>query len=207
MIEYRKLDVEYDQIVILDLLSDAERTKWKITEELNSVLTTEGFSTRILNLSTKQELLDAISQLTIESQAGKRFMLHFVGHGDDECICYNYSGEDIFWSDLEEPLRTLNTAANESLLLNMTTCEGLNAIKAVDHLKGELPFFGIIGYSDVLYSDDAIVGNRIFYLSMANGMQIQEAIEKVKKDTGDDKFHCITAQGYAAIKNKIEQQK
>lgn len=207
MIEYKKLDVEYDQIVILDLLSDAERTKWKITEELNSVLKAERFSTRILNLSTKQELLDAISQLTIESQAGKRYMLHFVGHGNKDCIGFKHTGELIPWSELEEPLRNLNTAADESLLLNMTTCKGLNTIKAVDHLKGELPFFGIIGYAENLGVKPGINANKIFYLSMANGLQIQEAVEKMKKDTRDDKFHCITAQGYAAIKNKIEQQK
>lgn len=207
MIEYKKLDVDYDQIVILDLLSDDERTNWKITEELNSVLTTERFSTQILNLSTKRELLDAISQLTIESQKGKRFMLHFVGHGNSDCIGFKHTGELIPWSEIEEPLKNLNLATNGTVVLNMTTCKGLNVIKAVDHLKGEFPFFGIIGYSDDLYSDDAIAANRIFYLSMANGLQIQEAVEKMKKDTGDDKFHCITAQGYAAIKNKIEQQK
>jgi hypothetical protein len=207
MIEYKKLDVEYVQIVILDLLSDAERTEWKITEELNAVLTGERFSTRILNLSNKQELLDSINQLTNESKEGQRFMLHFVGHGNKDCIGFKHTGELIPWCELEEPLKTLNTAADESLLLNMTTCKGLNTIKAVDHLKGDLPFFGIIGYAENLGVKPGINANKIFYLSMANGMQIQEAIDKVKKDTGDDKFHCITAQGYAAIKNKIEQQK
>ncbi|WP_019038499.1 caspase family protein [Psychroflexus tropicus] len=207
MIDYKKLDVEYDQIVILDLLSDDERTNWKITEELNSVLTTEGFSTRILNLSTKQELLDAINQLTIESHSGKRYMLHFVGHGNSDCIGFKHTGELIPWSAIEEPLRHLNKASNGSVVLNMTTCKGLNVINAVDQLKGEFPFFGIIGYSENLGVKPGINANKIFYLSMANGMQIQEAIEKVKKDTGDEKFHCITAQGYAAIKNKIEQQK
>jgi len=206
MIEYKNLDVEYDQIVILDLLSDTERTNWRITTELNTLLTGEKFSTKIINLTNKKELLDALQNLTAEAKSGKRFMLHFVGHGDDQCICFNHSGEDIFWSELEEPLRYLHGATDYSLILNMTTCKGLNVIKAVDHLKEELPFFGIIGYSGDLGVDLGIEANKIFYLSMANGNPIQRVIEEVKKKTNDDNFNCITAQGFAVIKNKIEPQ-
>jgi hypothetical protein len=206
MIEYKNLDVEYDQIVILDLLSDTERTKWRITTELNTLLTGEKFSTKIINLTNKKELLDALQNLTTEAKSGKRFMLHFVGHGNENCIGFKHTMELISWSELEEPLRILHTATDHTLILNMTTCKGLNVIKAVDHLKEELPFFGIIGYTGDLGFDLVIVANKIFYLSMADGNPIQRVIEEVKKKTSDDNFHCITAQGFAAIKNKIEPQ-
>lgn len=206
MIDYKKLNVEYDQIVILDLLSDDERTNWKITEELNTFLTGEGFSTRIINLATKQELLDTLKDLTSEAKSGKRFMLHFVGHGNEDCIGFKHTRELIPWSELEEPLRNLHKEAEQTLILNMTTCKGLNVIKAVDHMKEELPFFGIVGYSGNLNFRVGIKANKTFYLSMANGNPIEQVIENVKKETGDDNFHCITAQGYAAIKNKIESQ-
>ncbi len=42
---------------------------------------------------------------------------------------------------------------------------------------------------------------------MPNGLQINKALIKVQKETGDSNFHCITAQGYSEIKNKIEKQK
>ncbi|GGF43755.1 caspase family protein [Echinicola rosea] len=207
MIDYKKLDVEYDQIIILDLLSENERTDWKITEELRDVLKGERFSVHPIYLSNKQELLDALEQLTTQAKAGKRYMLHFVGHGNSDCIGFKHNHELIPWSQLEVPLQNLNKVSDETLVLNMTTCKGLNVIKAVDHMKVEKPFFGIIGYSADLDYCVGISANKIFYLSMSNGIQINKAIEKVKKETGDDNFHCITAQGYSAIKNKIEQQR
>jgi hypothetical protein len=207
MIDYKKLDVKYDQVVILDLLSDTERTNWKITQELDATLTGERFSTQIINLSTKQELLDTLAQLTTESKAGKRYMLHFVGHGNKDYIGFKHTGEIITWSELEGPLQTLNMAADASLVLNMTTCKGLNVIKAVNHMTATKPFFGIVGYSADLDYRVGIQASKIFYLGMSSGLHINEALSKVQKDTGDDKFLCITAQGYSEIKNKIEKQK
>lgn len=207
MIDYKKLDVEYDQVVILDLLSDSERTDWKITQELDATLQGERFSTRIINLSTKHELLDTLAKLTTESKTGKRYMLHFVGHGNKDCIGFKHTGELITWSELEGPLQTLNMAADESLVLNMTTCKGLNVIKAVNHMTAAKPFFGIVGYSDDLDYRIGIQASKIFYLGMSSGLQINEALAMIQKNTGDDNFHCFTAQGYSEIKNKIEKQK
>ncbi len=82
----------------------------------------------IINLSAKQELLDTLAQLTTESKAGKKYMLHFVGHGNKDGIGFRHTDELIPWSELEGPLQALNIAADESLVLNMTTCKGLNVI-------------------------------------------------------------------------------
>jgi hypothetical protein len=200
MINYKKLDVVYDQVVFIDLLSDHERNEWKITKTIDTTLKSEGYSTRVINLSTKKELFDALAQLTTESIAGKRYMLHFVGHGNNNCIGFKHKHEIIPWSELEEPLQTLNVASNESLVLNMTTCKGLNVIKAVDHLSTTKPFFGIIGYSDDLEYPIGIHASEIFYKGMSNGMEINEVLIQVQKETNDNKFHCITAQGYSQLK-------
>ena len=76
------------------------------------------------------------------------------------------------------------------------------------HNKGAaIPVYKGSPNADDLGVVAGVEANKIFYLSMSQGMPINQVIEKIKKDTGDDKFHCITAQGYSEIKNKIEKQK
>ncbi len=147
-----------------------------------------------------QTLLNEINLLTGESAEGRRFLLHFVSHGNKTCIGFKHTSEPVYWTELEEPLKGLNSAADHTTVLNMTTCKGLNAIQIASQCVDIQPFFGIIGYAGDLPPQTAIKINYLFYSYMAEGLQIQEAIEKVKKDTGDEKFHCITAQGYQTIK-------
>jgi hypothetical protein len=196
---------DYDNVIVFDLLSADERKKHDISGKLKNVFEAKGMPVVLIkNLGTGQELETAMQDLLNQAKNGKKFIFHFVAHGNDECIGFKHTGEQVKWEVLGKVLSEINEAAENTLVLNMTTCLGLHGIKSVDFSTSGNPFFGLIGYSDTLPISTGIKANEIFYGHVIDGKQINEAVRLLQNEMNDDKFLCITSQGYNNLKNKTK---
>jgi len=77
MINYTELNAEYDSIIIFDMLSDEEREreKDKISEGLESFIKGNKYSVILLNLESKDELLNELKGLLDEVKQGETNLL------------------------------------------------------------------------------------------------------------------------------------
>lgn len=200
MINYQCLDVEYDSVVVFDLLSQEERDQYKISSSLEDLFIKNNTHITVKYFVSKQEVLTFLKELLKEVESGMKFMFHFVGHGNKECIAFKHTFELITWVDLTSILSDINVASGNTLVLNMTSCFGLHCIKTVNPFSDGNPFFGLIGYSNELNVEVAIKANDIFYSSLMGGMKINNAVSKLQADLDDKNFHCISSQGYSYLK-------
>ncbi len=90
-----------------------------------------------------------------------------------------------------------------NLIINMTSCFGINGIKSVDVNKSDSPFFGLIGYEEKLLPARAKLINSHFYQNMIDGFDIPTSVNNVKAELNDSKIYCITSIGYKKITKRI----
>ncbi|MEP0711203.1 hypothetical protein [Algoriphagus sp.] len=204
MKKLKKLDVEYDQVVVLDFLSETERRKHQITIELESLFKANRIGIMPVYLNNRNDLESIMNTLIQLAKSGKRFMIHFVAHGNVDGIGFKETAEFISWVDLEPLLISLNKECQNTVVLNMTTCFGLHGIKTVNPFSSDKPFFGLIGYTEKLKIVKGKQANSHFYTSVFNGLQFNEALKALQLQTNDLRFHCITSEGYSFLKNKGE---
>jgi hypothetical protein len=190
------LDVEYDYVGIIDGLEPADRKKFGITEQLKALLNGAGFTTALTLVSSKAELLGALEAFRVEATAGRRFMLHFVSHGNDDGIEVGTEFAD--WATLRPFLQRIHAATEETLLLNMSTCRGLHGVKMVD-AAGAFPFFGLIGAKEDLYVHDALDANRRIYSKWMSGMPVQQLVPETNAELGRDVLFNLSAEGYRIL--------
>lgn len=62
------------------------------------------------------------------AKEGTKYFLQFVEHGCEYGI--KVGSEIVAWKALTEHFEKVNALSNNTLLLNMSTCKGINAIKA-----------------------------------------------------------------------------
>ena len=198
----RKLEVDYDVVFVIDCLLDSERKDWEITNDLLIFLASKGVKQTSAKCNTKNQFFDFLSYLKNEAQKGNKFCIHIVGHGNRKSLLISESNEAVFWSELRSIFNEINSYLNGTLFINMSTCFGLNAIQIVDENNPELPFFGLIGYSEKLQVVDAKYFNKIFYGKLLLNTPVNQAIEEIRKE--NDKFYCASAENYQVI--KLEQK-
>jgi len=193
------LEVEYDFVAIIDGLPDAERNQHKISAKLKELIEAHGFACERADCNTKRAVVAALQHFRDRALAGAKFCLHFVCHGSENGLWIKGTDESIEWRLLRRHLLTINTATEGTLILNMSTCEGLHGIKIVDLAGKRLPFFGLIGVSRILFPDEAIRLNERFYSMFAASKPIQEIIREISKDPDGEVLNCITADGYKRL--------
>ncbi len=200
MINYQNLNIEYDSVIVFDLLSPVEREIHKISSSLEELFKNNHIDIIVKYLNNKEEILGALEEILALAKTGKRFIFHFVGHGDRDRLGFKHINEFITWHELSPVLAEINESTRNTLILNMTSCFGVHGIKTVNPLSIDIPFFGIIGYSQELGIEAAKQANDIFYSSIFNGMQINQAVNELKTKMNDNNFHCISSQGYSHLK-------
>lgn len=196
---YKNLNAEYDKVVIFDLLSAEERSSLKITDDLEKIFK-DKVSIEIHLCENKIDIVSKLTTLTQEARNGKKFIFHFVAHGNNQGIGFKHTNELVEWSIFSDHLTEINKAAGNSLILNLTSCFGLNGIKITDFISENTAFFGLIGYSQKLKAPKAITANQIFYTNLFKGISINEIVKIIRSEMKDENFHCITAQGYTILK-------
>ena len=191
-----ELNTEYDYVGLIDGLSDAERKKFAITSELKSLLLGEGLSTATALVHTSGQLLEALDKFYEEAKSGKRFMLHFVAHGNQEGI--QVGNDFVQWDVLNSYLSRINNATGETLLLNLSTCKGLHGIKIVNG-EGGYPFFGLIGAREDLLVSDALKANKIMYEKWLKDTPVQKIVPETNNELGKEILFNISAEGYRKL--------
>jgi hypothetical protein len=194
-----RLEVEYDFVAIVDGLPENERQSCRISDRLKKLVEEMGFSCERADCNTKRGMIAALQHFRDRARSGGKFCLHFVCHGSENGLWIKSTNESIEWRKFRRYMKTINDPMGGSLILNMSTCEGLHGIKIVDTEREDLPFFGLIGVSRILFPDEAIRLNEHFYSRLSAGSPIQEVIREISKDPGGEVLNCITAAGYKRL--------
>jgi hypothetical protein len=195
------LEVDYDYVGIVDGLTSADRLKYEITEELTELLVSAGVQVAIARVNNKAELFASLEQFRKEAVEGKKFMLHFVAHGNENGI--QAATEFCQWNELQPFLQRVHTATNETLLLNMSTCKGLHGIKATDR-SGPFPCFGLIGATTDLLVEDAKAANRKVYEKWLAGIPVQRLVPETNHELGKELLYNISSEGYRILSEAMQ---
>jgi hypothetical protein len=194
--EQPSLDVEYDYVGIIDALEPHDRTDFRISEQLKALLTGAGVTTALAEVGSGPEMLGALKAFHKEAVSGKRFMLHFVTHGNADGIA---AGPDfVDWATMRPFLERIHAATTNSLLLNMSTCKGLHAVKITEG-SGPYPFFGLIGAKKDLLVSDALEANRRVYEKWLAGMPVQKLVPETNAEMGREVLFNISSEGFRKL--------
>jgi hypothetical protein len=196
---FRNLDREWDEILIIDLLTDAERLGDRITETLCNLLKAVGIGYTRVNCDTREEVFDALKS-AVERAKDKSFMIHFTAHGNESMIGNN-SGLGVSWQDLRGPLKLINEALNGDLVVNLLACKGFAGINIDDVLDPEAAFYAFIGPTRSLNGQEMRDVTTQFYTELMNDSMIPTVVGKVISHF-DPKLPIIWARSSQSRRNQ-----
>jgi hypothetical protein len=195
----KKLNVEYDEVVIIDTLPQNEFHDFQIVQDLSKFLQKSGIRHKIATGRNRKSVLKIFEHLVEHAASGVKFCLHIVSHGSESGLWMKTTDEDVYWHELRSYLSEMNTNMEGQLIVNMTSCWGLHAAKIVDATDASLPFFGVIGYADELHIRTAKQINELFYTKWLEGKPINIIVQEIRTELFDDKLYCISEEGYRDI--------
>jgi hypothetical protein len=179
----RSLDAELDFVSIVDVLPKADIASMRLSQQLASRLSNLNVPHSIRPAWTQSELRRQLNVLTAEARQGRRLLLQFVGHADLDSLRLGES-DAIDWVDLGPLLEGINDAQSQSLLLNMSTCYGLSAVKGA--ASATEPFFGVIGTRVKLDPELSVRANGILYRGLVQGTEIPLLVSEANAKLGRD---------------------
>jgi hypothetical protein len=186
------LSVTFDYVAIIDLFSDEERAKADVATQFQKFLLVHKLESKLAVCETADVLQLHLENFARRARLGERFLLHVFGHGSDEGLLINTAGERVSWSALAALLTPLNAAMDGQLVINLSSCEGAYAIRAI--AVGD-PFFGIIGPSDDTSAVLSTVVNAEFYRTLMATGSIPASVTSVNAYLGREALSAITATG------------
>lgn len=201
------LDVEYDLVFILDCLSQKERDDFRISEDLMNYLASQNIEQLQTKCQNRKMVENAFYYMKNLAQSGLRFCLQIVSHGTENGLWIGETSDNILWDELKDNFESLNHKMNNTLIINMSTCKGLNGIKIVDEHSNHYPFFGLIGCKRDLNIDEAKESNELIYSKLLEGKDVSNIITEVQthfqQKISEDLIYGISSKGYKAIKHKL----
>lgn len=132
----------------------------------------------------------------IETRVGGDFrpIIHFETHGNPELGLYiNDSDEFISWSEIIIHLREINIKTNNNLVVVLSSCHGLNAIKPIEIFEPS-PFLILIAPEKEVkagFIDDQI---RAFYTTLFSSNSFLSAMKTI-----NEKFVLFYSEKYFTI--------
>lgn len=96
-----------------------------------------------------------------EAESAPHTIIHLSAHGSPHGLTLS-SGEVLDWPQLSEALRHVNEAVSGRLLLCLSACHGLHALKMVK-AKKSLPFRVLVGPTREVFWTDALIAFLTFY--------------------------------------------
>jgi hypothetical protein len=129
-----------------------------------------------------------------------RFMIiHLSTHGSPHGIELT-SGEEVGWAELGEAFRCINEAVEGRLLLCLSACHGLRALKMVK-LGHSLPFGLLVGPTSEVYWTDAMVAFLSFYhLVILKGRLPEAAVYAMNTAAGLPDRFFVAVDGAGALR-------
>lgn len=208
--EMTKMNIEYDFVFILDCLSQKERYGYRISEDLMDYLASQGINQLQAKCENRKMVFGAFSYMEKLTQSGLRFCLQIISHGSEKGLWICDSNEVVCWNELKEFFFRLNSNMENSFIVNMSTCKGLNGIRIVDETKNDFPFFGLIGCDRDLYIDEAKIANKLFCSKLLEGKDISIIINEIQlyfqKTKSENVIYGISTQGYKIIKKHLSSE-
>jgi len=170
------LDTEvYHKVYIIESPSDIDlfekRTEGKA---LSNILELSEIPYEYCLTTTKNifnQAFELIKEDILELQEEYLFVwpiIHLSCHGNEKGIGLT-DGDFISWSALNDLLSVVNVCFNEAdpvspILLSMSSCYGLHAIKADWEKRGKRsPFAFVLGHEDTILWDDALIAFSVFF--------------------------------------------
>jgi len=195
------LDTEYDFVAVVDFLPEADRKRFQLAQKLLRYLAKNGIEQNCLSCNTRLGFLAALQWLAAESKKGRKFLIHFIGHGETTGLCMP-DGTTVSWRNISRFLGRIDKDTIAHSVLNMTCCWGINAIKLADHLSLDTCFFGVLGPAIPISFHQGYKINAKIYKKMFDGMPINQILREVNREFGRDILFGITAEGYKILKDK-----
>lgn len=195
----RKLETEYDGIVILDGLSPDERTEWKGALLVQRLVESSHVPCPILESNTKAEFLFTLDRLHVTAAKGKKVLLHFDCHGSTDGI--QMGMDTVLWAEFAPKLEAINYRMGGDLVLNVSACKGIHGIKSVDPLRTGDPFFGIVGPMHSPTFTEANEINQKFYFKLTDDVDLSAIVKQINAEAGgDDVLFIVSSEGYRQLK-------
>jgi len=190
----KKLNTEYDFVVIIDCLSEKERRESQDSALLAKYLAQEGVENRYYYCGNKVSVLYLLNELKKESSKGVSFPIVFISHGSNLSIFIKHRNEDIDWLDLRQPLLDINKNMNGNLYVLLACCYGFEGYKIDKRDTGEESFFGIIGPQRIITPEESINANEIFFKGLLDGKEIPQAVKDINEHFGEEVYKALATQ-------------
>ena len=178
---FRNLDKEWDEVLIIDLLSDSERKNHRISEATGHSLATNGIPQLQMNCSLKRHVFEALN-LALSRTQQNSFVIHFTAHGCKRGIGNNEGLDLVTWGELRQPLAKINAAFNGDLIVNMIACEGIHGLKIDDLMDPAAPFYALIGPTCKLGYSEARKVCLKFYTKLLTTTQIPLVVKEINAE-------------------------
>jgi len=186
----KELNAEYDRVFVIDLLSETERQTHNISGVLIKLLGDNGIEQELQLCRNKRGLSSGLRRIVNYTKSGKKCLIHFVAHGNRSCIGWKHTGETLKWGELPGTLATINGAQGGVLVLNFTSCIGINGIKIRDYCRKGVPFFGVIGPLRKIGFPEALRINDLFYKKWFTEPEIPYCVLHVNQEMKETVLWC-----------------
>ncbi len=128
---------------------------------------------------TPKLLLNELEIIKKKAEQGMRFLIHIFSHGDEKGIEFIQTKEKLSWQEMAKHFADINKASSNTLILYMTTCKGLNAIKINTYYPNSC--LCLIGSPRDLRPDEVIEVNKQFYILLKDNEEIKEIVGTIQK--------------------------
>lgn len=196
----RKLEAEYDYVVIVDFLPNWDRANEHTSDALSELLHSNGIRHGIQEVNSNQEFIGVLRACAKRTHAGEHFILQLVGHGSADGLVMPDTKLVMNWSVIAPALRQFHPEVISKMILNLSCCKGLNGVKIANYL--DVPFFGLLGPGKDILFETAFEINDRFYKKMMAGVSVNDIIRQLQAELGEDVVYGITAQGYLELRAK-----
>lgn len=143
-------------------------------EPLRHVLKQAGIDAREYVAVNAKCFGQALITIAKTHEPGTQPIIHVSAHGDKTGIELT-SGECLTWTNLRGVFNMLNTALDSGLLLGMSVCEGLHALKMVAN-STDAPFHTLVGPTmSIDWRDSLVAFVAIYHLVITRNLEPQAA--------------------------------
>lgn len=137
-----------------------------------------------LERSFRERLLEAMQKYQSHP------IFHLSMHGNTDGIALT-DRTFVDWACLRDLIAPVTNAATHGMLLCMSTCYGASARRIVVETSTEVRLWALVGNRNEASWADAAIGYSAFYHRLFKGAPIDEAVEAMKRASGNDDFELM----------------
>lgn len=195
---FRNLDREWDEVLVIDLFSDAERKAHQVSETTTKLLAANGVHQLQISCSRKEHVFEALN-LALARTGTRSFIIQFSAHGCSKGIGNNDGLSLVTWAELRGPLAKINQALKGDLIVNMIACEGIEGLKIDDLMDSAAPFYALLGPTRKLEFSEARDLCTNFYTKLLADCEIPRIVKEIILESGEK---ILWARSSQAMRNE-----